>query len=125
MRYGRDFVSEQFIDTVTRHAAGAVSRRASLLTLGGMALATMSVVPAAAKGEKKGKKRKKHKGSDGGISNAGQQLAQAKCASQGDQCRASVTALCEGDSECLDLRLRCCDFFATCNGGTGLVCIFT
>jgi hypothetical protein len=90
-----------------------------------MTLAAMTASPTAAEGGKRGKKRKKRKGSDGGTSNAGQQLAQSRCASQGDQCRASVAALCQDDAECLNVSLPCCDLFATCNGGTGLVCIFT
>jgi hypothetical protein len=109
-------VSEQIIDAVTRHAADAVSRRASLLALGGMALAA---VPSAAKG---GKKRKKRKGGAGGSSNAGQQLAQVRCASQVDQCRASVSGFC--DPEDCPAQLSCCDFFATCNAVGALACIF-
>jgi hypothetical protein len=109
-------VSEQIIDSITRHAAGAVSRRASLLALGGMVLAA---VPSAAKG---GKKRKKRKGGAGDRSNAGQQLAQARCASQVAQCRASVSGFC--DPEDCPTQLSCCDFFATCNAAGALACMF-
>ena len=115
-------MSEEIIDTVSRRAADAVSRRASLLALGGMALAAMTAVPAAAKGGKGGKKRKKRKGSDGGSSNAGEQLAQARCASQVDQCRASVSGFC--DPEDCPTQLSCCDLFATCNAVGALACIF-
>ena len=111
-------MSEQIIDTVSRRAADTRSRRASLLALGGMALAAVTAAPSVAKGGKGGKKRKKRNGGNG---NTGEQLAQAKCASQGDQCRASLAALCQG-SECLS-RLICCDFFATCDAPTGLKCI--
>ena len=114
-------MSEQIIDTITRHAASAVSRRASLAALGGMALAAVTALPSTAKGGKRGKSRKKRNGGNGSSGNAGEQLAQAKCASQGDQCRASLAALCRG-SECLS-KLICCDFFATCNAPTGLKCI--
>jgi hypothetical protein len=115
-------VSEEIIDTVSRRAADTVSRRASLLALGGMALAALTAVPAAAKGGKGGKKRKKRKGGDGGRSNAGEQLAQARCASQVDQCRTSVSGFC--DPEDCPAQLSCCDMFATCNAVGALACIF-
>jgi hypothetical protein len=111
-------MSAQIVDTITRRAAGAVSRRASLLTLGGMALAA---VPSAAKG---GKKRKKRKRGAGGGSNAGQQLVQARCASQVAQCRTSFTPICQGDAGCL-ARLSCCDLFATCDGTGAVSCLFS
>ena len=112
-------MSEEIIDTVSRRAADAVSRRASLLALGGMALAAMTAIPGAAKGGKGGKKRKKRKGNSG---NAGEQLAQAKCASQVDQCRTSVSGFC--DPEDCPAQLSCCDFFATCNAVGALACLF-
>ena len=126
-------MSEQIIDTVTRRAADAVSRRASFLALGGMALAALTAVPSAAKGgkggngRKKGKNRKKGDEGTGGTvvtGPTGEELAQARCASQGDQCRASLTALCAGEPVCLE-GLPCCDLFATCNAAGGLSCIFT
>jgi hypothetical protein len=115
-------VSEEIIDTVSRRAADAVSRRASLLALGGMALAAVTAIPSAAKGGKGGKKRKKRKGGEGGNGNAGEQLAQARCASQVDQCRTSVSGFC--DPEDCPAQLSCCDFFATCNAVGALACIF-
>jgi hypothetical protein len=114
-------VSEQIIDTVRRHAAGAVSRRASLLALSGVALAAMAATPSAARAGKKGKKRKKR--NDGGSNSIGP-LAQARCVSQVDQCRQTITAICgSGDSECL-AKVVCCDSFATCNAVGALACIF-
>jgi hypothetical protein len=128
-------VSEQFIDTVTRHAAGAVSRRTSILALGGLALAAVSAVPTSAKGNKKGKSGKDRKKNNTGTGNAvtpapppptgptGEQLAQARCASQGDQCRTFITVACQDDEGCLEAFI-CCDQFATCNAAAGLDCIF-
>ena len=46
-------MSAPIVDTITRHAVGAVSRRASVLAVGGMALATVTAAPSAAKGGKK------------------------------------------------------------------------
>jgi hypothetical protein len=126
-------MSEQIIDTVTRRAADAVSRRASILALGGVALAALTAVPAAAKGgkggkgkgKKKGKNRKNGNGGTGNIVNpgpTGQEIAQVRCAAQGDQCRTSLTAICAGEPQCLE-GLACCDLFATCDAAGGLTCI--
>ena len=124
-------MSEQIIDSITRHAAGAVSRRASILALGGMALTAVAAVPTSAKGNKNGKNRKdrkkNNKGAVGVVTRTptgptGEQLSQARCASQGDQCRTFVTEVCE-DEGCLRA-LICCDQFATCNAAAGLNCIF-
>jgi hypothetical protein len=113
---GESAVSEQIIDTFTRRAAGAVSRRTSLLALGGMALTAMTAAPAAARGGKKRKKR------NDGDSNAIVPLAQARCASQADQCRAIFTDLCQ-DAQCLS-RIFCCNPLATCDADGALACIF-
>ena len=130
-------MSELIIDSITRHAADAVSRRASILALGGMALAAVSAVPASAKGKKKGKNRKDRKKATGGgevvsptpaapapTGPTGEQLAQTRCAAQGAQCRAFLTAACGDSQDCLEA-LICCDQFATCNAATGLSCIFS
>jgi hypothetical protein len=112
-------VDEQIIDKVSRRAA---SRRLSVLALGGLALAAVTTIPSVAKGgngSKGGKRRKKRKTGSG---DAAERLIQAKCASQGDQCRASLTEICRGESNCLE-GLICCDFFATCNAPAGLSCI--
>jgi hypothetical protein len=109
-------VSEPIIDTVRRHAAVAVSRRASLLALSGVALTAMTAAPAAARGGKKRKKR------NDGDSNAIGPLAQARCASQADQCRAIFTDLCQ-DAQCLS-RIFCCNPLETCDADGALACIF-
>ena len=112
-------MSEQIIDIVTRRAADAGSRRASLLALGGMALAAMTAAPSAAKGGKKGKKRK---GGNEDNGNAIGPLAQARCAGQVDQCRAIITDLCQ-DAQCLS-RITRCNPFATCDAEWRPACIF-
>jgi hypothetical protein len=110
-------MSEQIIAAVTRRAAGAVSRRASVLALGGMVLAA---VPSAAKGGKKGKKGKKRNAGDGTAIGP---LAQARCASQTDQCRAIFLDLCR-DSQCLS-NIICCNSLATCDADGALACLFS
>ena len=112
-------MSEEIIDTVSRRAGDAVSRRASLLALGGIALAAMTAIPSAAKGGKGGKNRKKRKRNS---DDAGEQLAQAKCANQVDQCRTSVSGFC--DPEDCPVQLSCCDLFATCNAVGALACSY-
>ena len=107
------------IDIVSRRAANAVSRRTSLLALGGLALAVITAAPSAAKG---GKKHKKRKGGNGSDSSGFGPLAQARCASQVDQCRAIFTDLCQ-DAQCFS-RIICCNSLATCNADGALACIF-
>lgn len=46
-----------------------------------------------------------------------------RCRPQVDQCVASLTAICEGNTECLQ-NLICCDLFADCNAGPAVQCIF-
>jgi hypothetical protein len=116
---GESAVSEQIIDTFTRRAADAVSRRTSLVVLAGTALTAVTATPSAARGGRKGKKRKKR---NDGDSNAIGPLAQARCASQADQCRAIFTDLCQ-DAQCLS-RIFCCNPLATCDADGALACIF-
>ena len=84
-------------------AADAVTRRTSLLALGGAVLA--GAAAPAVSGGKAGEKAKK------------------KCRRQGKQCRAFATAECGNDQECLDAFLPCCAFFARCQAGRGLPCL--
>lgn len=87
-----------------RRAGGALTRRATLLALGGAALVA---APAAAKGGDGAKAGKK---------------ARKACKRQGEQCRRLVISICNGDPECIDGQLRCCAFFATCKAAPGFAC---
>ena len=101
-------MSEQIV-AVTRRAAEALSRRASLMVLAGAALAAATALPAtgtAAKAGKNGRKR-----------------AERKCRTQGSQCRASVAQLCETNTLDCDRVLPCCDLFARCQAPQGIRCI--
>jgi hypothetical protein len=98
----------------TRHpfpvsAARACTRRASLLGVGGAALASVAL-PKATRAGKAGKKAKK------------------KCKQQITKCQGSVTAFCAGplniDQEtCEAAFLPCCPSFKGCKAGAAYDCI--
>jgi hypothetical protein len=87
---------------LTRLATPTISRRASLLTLGGAALATTPGIARAGKGAQScGKKQ------------------QQRCKQNRTQCALVVTDICNGSADCIDLVTPCCDEcfssgFATC-----------
>jgi hypothetical protein len=98
------------IVAVTRRAAAALSRRASLMTLGGAATGVVARCPASIQA--------------GGPGKAANKRAKRKCRAQGGQCRAAVAQLCETNNLDCDRVLPCCDFFARCQAPEGLRCIF-
>jgi hypothetical protein len=115
-----------------RRAAGGVSRRASILTLGTAGLATLQSpfsIDAKNRNNNDCKHDKKRCNQD--LAECTAQAAEctaqaAQCASQVQQCTTFLTALCEGEPECLDSVACCsvlenCDFngFFACLVGTG------
>jgi hypothetical protein len=109
-------VSAHPFDTWTRHAI-TVSRRASLTSLGGAALAAaLSVTPEvnAAKNSKKAKRKLKK-----------------KCAAQAGQCQATVQTFCAGimdpaqQQECVQVLSPCCALITGCDVSRGISCILT
>jgi hypothetical protein len=121
-------MNQHAFDTVTRRAA-AVSRRTSLLTLGTMGLATLAApLPANAKNRNRNKNNNKcqrdKKACRNDLTACTAQAAQ--CVTQVEQCTTFLTALCEGQPDCLDSVACCsvldqCDFngFFACLVGTG------
>jgi hypothetical protein len=112
---------EHAFDTFTRHAARAISRRASLMTVGGTALAAATVAaPFTAAAKNKGSKRAKKK-----LKKVKKQFAQA-CAALPGQCEAAARAYCaqQGASEakCLEFALPCCAPITDCDVGPGFTC---
>lgn len=91
-------------DTVTRRAAGVVSRRRSLLTLGGAALGAIAA-PAVAEAGKAGKQARK------------------RCQRQRVQCRNLFVARCNGSINCEEAFLPCCEHFARCDAAAGIECV--
>ena len=97
-------MGEKAFDVITRHAADAVSRRGSLLALGG-ALAAVAE-PASAKQKAKKQVRK-------------------KCRRQVAPCRSFFAGVCFGDPDCEAALFPCCDFLAQCDSGAMFECIFS
>lgn len=96
-------------DTITRHAAGVVSRRGSLRLLGGAALAGALAAPELTSAGK-GKVKKQ---------------ANKQCKKQGGQCRAFVLETCaqvEDRQACEEAYAPCCKHFERCDAGAGLRC---
>lgn len=98
-------MSIKAFDTVTHRALEGISRRRSLLTLGGAAIGATIARPSAIEAKKKGTCRKKE---------------QQRCTNDAAACRATVLVVCQPpDSDrCLALQ-DCCDScsangFATC-----------
>ncbi|MGH2615129.1 MAG: hypothetical protein ACRDJC_07815 [Thermomicrobiales bacterium] len=84
-----------------------MTRRGSLLTLGGAALTAMAT-PEVASAGKSGKNAKK------------------RCKKQRGQCFTAVAEFCESTanpSSCEGFYRPCCEHFARCSVGTGIVCI--
>jgi CDP-diacylglycerol pyrophosphatase len=81
--------------TMTDHPFDTLTRRASLLTMGAGVAALAA--PVAAQARKAGNKANK------------------KCKKQVGQCRKSVIDTCEGNQECEDAQLPCCEFLGKCN----------
>jgi hypothetical protein len=105
----------QTFDTLTRRTAGAISRRRSLLTLGGAAVAGALATPTLAQASKDSKKAKKKK--------------KKKCNGQINQCNDFFTALCaDPNFDCepgeFEAALFCCSQLRDCRGGEAVSCFF-
>jgi hypothetical protein len=95
------------IDTVMRDVAAGVSRRTSLLTLGGAALAAAVAKPdvSEAKKKKSGDKCKKKE--------------KQRCSNDAATCRLLLPGGCQGDPDCIALLTPCCD---SCSSSKFLSC---
>jgi hypothetical protein len=98
-------MSSTSFDAVARRAAVAISRRATVMTVGGAGLAAALGVPFTA-ARKSGKKRKKK--------NA--------CQRQVGQCRGFFTNVCGSETGCPEA-FACCELLANCNSGGFVACI--
>lgn len=97
----------QSFDAVARRTADSISRRRSLLTLGGATLGVTLARPATSEAKKQGKKCKKKE--------------RKRCNKDATECRVTVQALCQppGSPECLALQ-TCCD---TCSADGFIACL--
>ena len=103
---------EQSFDAFTRGAAAGDTRRGTLLTLGGAALAAAvsgSVTSSAKKNNKKKNKKKEKK------------KAEQKCKQQVADCQSILQSVAAPTPE----QLLCCDSLSTCNAALFISCIFT
>ena len=108
MALRREFsLSDRAIDVISRRTADALSRRGSLLALGGLALAAS--VPASTVKGRKGKNRKKRR---------------KTCQRQVAPCQAFFTAICFGDPDCEAEFFPCCEQLANCDSAGLLECFF-
>ena len=93
-------------DAVARRAAAVVSRRTSLLALGGLALG--AATQSAPVGANKKKKKKKDRDDNGNQ----------RCQNQKQQCLDSVEDSCNDNVPCENACKPCCDSLATCDAAT-------
>ena len=108
-------MNEHTLDAIARHAAGGISRRASLLTIGATGLPTVlgGSLTAAAKNNKHKNKKKKDK-------KKSQQLAEQECEDQVAQCRSILTSIGGIPVN----QLTCCEFLGTCDFPQFSLCFF-
>jgi hypothetical protein len=99
-------MNDTMLDTVTRHAAGLVSRRGLRRVLGGAAVAGVIAAPTIGSAGKAGKK------------------AEKRCKRQREECRTVFADLCEGEPTCEAAYAPCCEHFSRCDAGKGIACMF-
>ena len=98
------------LDTVARATAARISRRGSLLTLGGAGLAALArPVTAAAKKKKSNKKSARTKA---------RRLANRKCRQQVEECQ---TASAQNGLNAA--QIACCDFLGECDSASYMLCL--
>jgi hypothetical protein len=111
---------EQAVEVLSRRAAASMSRRGSLLSLGG-ALAAAIAAPSLAqakKNTKKDKKKAKRKAAE-----RAENQANLVCQSQVEGCRTLVVDLCEGQgNECL-AAANCCSSLGACDVTGFFACV--
>jgi hypothetical protein len=115
-------MSENAFDVFTRDIGDAVSRRASLMTLGGAALvAALAGAPAAEAKKNNNKKAKKAK-------KRARRRLQQTCDAQPGQCQTAVQAFCANQGmrsqSCLQQLSRCCTLIVDCNVTPAFTCVF-
>jgi hypothetical protein len=107
---------EQSFDAFTRGTAAGATRRGTLLTLGGAALAAAvgGSVTSSAKMNNKKKNNKKDKKKE-------KKKAEQKCEQQVAECQSILNSVAAPTPE----QLLCCDSLSTCNAALFISCIFT
>src|SRR5688500_2553556 len=117
-------MNEQTVAVLSRRAAASMSRRGSVLSLGG-ALAAAMAAPSLAQAKtssKKGKKAKKRKAQQRAAEQAESQANQV-CQSQVEGCRAQFLAICNAPSSVCAAVANCCSSLGTCNTTEFFACL--
>jgi len=112
----REIMDAHAFDAIARRTADSVSRRRSLLALGGAALAASLALPqaATAKQNRKGKGKNNNNGKD-------------RCKAQVGKCQDGIASLClaifeEDSPECTELFSPCCRFLQNCETAQAFAC---
>ena len=119
-------MNDRSFETITRNAAGGISGRRSLITLGAAGLAAGLASPFAAEAKKasplaaEGKKGGKHKRKD--KKQKCPPAAVDRCPGQVETCTATLTAVCGGNPECQDA-VACCPHLRTCDASGYFACL--
>ena len=119
-------MNEQTVDALSRRTARSMSRRGSLLTLGGALAATIAVpsLAEAKKNSKKAKKAKKRKAQQRAAEQAENQANQA-CQSQVAGCKAHILDVCQlSGGRCVPAA-ECCSSLGACNVTGFITCLVT
>lgn len=112
--FEEELMNDNSFDTLTRHAAGRVSRRASLLALGTAGVAALAG-PISGEAKKQKRKQKQSVG----------KKARQKCQQQVGQCVDFLTPICVGDVTCLAKVQRCCAVVGNCDPVGLFTCVAT
>jgi hypothetical protein len=108
-------MSESAFDAFSRHASQAVSRRSSLVTLGGAALAAIVAMPGIGiAGKSSNNKNKKQK--------QAKKQSLKLCQQQVGQCQTFINAECEGNG-CGTVVAVCCPLLGTCQNEAFFTCL--
>ena len=109
---------ERTIDAITRRAAGGVSRRGTILTLGTVGLTALTQ-PFLVEAKKNGGKSRKKSNKKNEKTCPEQE---DRCATQAAECTTFLTALCGGDPVCTD-SIGCCTLLGSCDATAFITCL--
>lgn len=106
-------MNETTFDAVSRRAGTVVSRRGSLLTLGGAALVAVMATPGSTLAGKKNRKKNRKKA---------KKQAFKLCKKQVGECQTFMNAACNG-AGCGEVVAVCCPLLGTCQNEAFFTCI--
>jgi hypothetical protein len=110
---------DSMFDAVSRSAGEAVTRRSSLLTLGGAALAAVLAAPVVGVAGKSNKNKNKDKQQKQKV----QKQARKLCQKQVGECKAFLAESCEAGASCAVVIEVCCPLLGSCQNGAFWTCL--